>query len=86
MAGNIVKLGDSSDHGGVMIQANGGFTVDGTAGCVSGDMHQCPIKGHGVTPVTGNSIDTGNGKPILKTGDKAGCGAAVTGTGSATVA
>jgi len=80
----IVKLGDPSDHGGKMIQANGGFTVDGVAGFVHGDLHQCPIKGHGTTPVSSTSPDQANGKGILRSGDKAGCGAVITGSGSAT--
>lgn len=80
----IVKLGDPSDHGGVMIQAQGGFTVDGVAGCVDGDIHQCPIKGHGNTPVASSSEHRGGDKAIIRTGDKAGCGASVIGSGSAT--
>lgn len=80
----IVKLGDASDHGGKIIQASGGFTVDGVAACVSGDMHECPIKGHGSTPVTSSSSATGAGKGIVRSGDKAGCGAAMIGSGSAT--
>lgn len=80
----IVKLNDPSDHGGKMIQASGGFTVDDIDGCVSGDIHQCPIRGHGNTPVSSSSPHTANGKAILRTGDKAACGATITGSGSAT--
>lgn len=79
----LVKLGDVSDHGGKMVQASGGFTVDGVAGCVQGDMHQCPIKGHGTTPVSSTTRHTGLGKGLLRSGDKAGCGASIIGSGSA---
>ena len=85
MARNIIRLGDTSDHGGKMVQASGAFTVDDVDGCVDGDIHECPIRGHGRTAVSGSSIDTANGRPILGTGDKAGCGATITGTGSATI-
>lgn len=80
----VVKLNDASDHGGKMIQASGDYTVDGVQGCVHGDMHQCPIRGHGTTPVSATGDSTAAGKGILRTGDKAGCGATITGTGSAT--
>jgi uncharacterized Zn-binding protein involved in type VI secretion len=79
----IVKLGDSSDHGGIMIQANGGFKVDDVNGCVDGDIHQCPIQGHGNTPVSSSSPHKADGKAILRSGDKAGCGATIIGSGSA---
>lgn len=80
----LVRLGDASDHGGKMIQASGDFTVDGVDGCVDGDIHQCPIRGHGNTPVSSTSDSTAQGKGVLRTGDKAGCGATITGTGSTT--
>lgn len=84
MTKKIVRLGDASDHGGVMITATGGFTVDGVQGCVQGDQHQCPIKGHGVTSVTSSSEHTAMGKPIIRTDDVAGCGAKLIGQGSTT--
>jgi uncharacterized Zn-binding protein involved in type VI secretion len=80
----IAKMGDVSDHGGTIISASGNFTVDGVNGVVSGDMHQCPIKGHGTTPITSSSTASGGGKAIVRSGDKAGCGASIIGTGSAT--
>jgi uncharacterized Zn-binding protein involved in type VI secretion len=80
----IVRLNDASNHGGKMIQATGNFTVDGVQACVNGDQHSCPIPGHGVTSVTSSSANTGSGKPIIRVGDKAGCGAALSAGGSAT--
>lgn len=82
--GNIAKLGDQSNHGGTIVSASGGFTVDGVAGVVSGDMHQCPIQGHGTTPISSTSSATGSGKSVVRSGDKAGCGAVIIGTGSST--
>jgi uncharacterized Zn-binding protein involved in type VI secretion len=82
---NIAKLGDQSDHGGTIIQASGGFTVDDIAGVVDGDLHQCPIHGHGTTSITATGNATGNGRGIVRSGDKAGCGATIIGTGSGTL-
>jgi uncharacterized Zn-binding protein involved in type VI secretion len=43
-----------------------------------GDMHVCPIKGHGTTPiVSGTGSLTVNGKPTACVGDKIGCGATI---------
>ena len=72
----IIRLGDKSDHGGYMVSAGGKFTNRGLKGCISGDMHSCPIRGHGTTPATATStIGTSGGKAILRSGDKAECGA-----------
>jgi len=48
------------------------------AACV-GDMHVCPIKGHGSSTVmpNGSSILV-EGKPIARVGDVTGCGAVIT--------
>ena len=43
-----------------------------------GDMHSCPIKGHGTTPiVSGSGSLTVNGKSTACVGDKVGCGATI---------
>lgn len=77
----LVRVGDTSDHGGVMISASGRFDIDGREGCVDGDRHQCPIQGHGTTPVRSSTVNNADGKGILRTGDVAGCGARIiTGT------
>jgi len=48
------------------------------AACV-GDMHVCPIKGHGSSPIMSNgSSILVEGKPIARVGDVTGCGAVIT--------
>ena len=43
-----------------------------------GDMHVCPIPGHGVTPIVGGSMNTAtDGRPNARFGDIAGCGAVI---------
>lgn len=44
-----------------------------------GDMHACPIKGHGTTPIVSASADTQiNALGAARVGDVCGCGAAIT--------
>lgn len=78
----IVRLGDPSDHGGTMVSATGKFKVNGKIVCVSGDMHSCPIKDHGTTPVSSSKTLTSGGKSVIKVGSVAGCGAVISDGGS----
>ena len=71
----MIRLNDPSDHGGYMVTASGKARIGGLQGCVSGDMHVCPIKDHGTTPVTSSSKCTSNGRSVVRVGDVAGCGA-----------
>jgi uncharacterized Zn-binding protein involved in type VI secretion len=60
-----------------MVTATGLFKVNGKIVCVQGDMHRCPIKDHNTTAVnSGNSL-TSNGKPVIRVGDSAECGAVI---------
>jgi len=78
MGQHVVRLGDPSDHGGSMITADAHYKADGIQACVNGDLHSCPIPGHGVTSVSAStSITSSNGKKILRVGDVAGCGAVI---------
>ncbi|HEA51091.1 hypothetical protein LCGC14_0662250 [marine sediment metagenome] len=48
------------------------------AACV-GDMHVCPIKGHGSSPILPNGSNIlVEGTPIARVGDATGCGAIIT--------
>ena len=83
----LIRLGDTSSHGGSMVTAGGKATINGIIGCVDGDLHSCPIKDHGVTPVVGTAKLTSNGKRHVRVGDVAGCGAVLTsGSGNTTSA
>lgn len=43
-----------------------------------GDMHVCPIPGHGATPiVSGSPRSKTDGRPTARVGDKTGCGATI---------
>lgn len=73
----IVRLGDTSNHGGFMITAGSTVEVNGILMCIDQDMHSCPIPTHGITPVTGTGGFKSNGKRVIKTGDRAKCGAVI---------
>ena len=81
----IIRLGDTSSHGGTIITASAkNLAANGIAVAVSQDLHACPLPGHGVTPVSSTARTTSNGRPVLTNGCVAGCGAVMNG-GSATV-
>ncbi len=79
------RLGDTTNHGGVIITASPDVYVDGIKIARVGDSHSCPISGHGVTSiVTGSSKSFANNKKVARVGDSVGCGAIII-TGSPTV-
>ena len=56
--------------------------VNGLAVARMGDLHSCPIPGHGVTPIiTGSPTTITEGQPNARIGDVTGCGATIV-TGS----
>ncbi len=82
MSKPVAVIGTTSSHGGVMVSASGSkFTTPEGKVCVDGDLHSCPISGHGTTAVSGNATkSTTNGKSIVLQGATAGCGAVLTGS------
>ncbi len=77
----VAVLNTTSSHGGHMVSASGTkFTTPEGRVCVDGDLHQCPISGHGTTEVTGNASKSHtNGKAVALQGAVAGCGAVLNG-------
>jgi uncharacterized Zn-binding protein involved in type VI secretion len=84
MAGNaVIVIGDPSSHGGHVITGSANMLLQGTGIARVGDMHSCPITGHGITPIVSSpSIATANGEIIAVTGAVAGCGAVISGSHS----
>lgn len=74
-------LGSTSSHGGTITSVSGvKFQTPEGDVAVNGDLHTCPITGHGITPVTGNSTKcTAGGKTVILNGAVAGCGAIIDG-------
>ena len=80
--GNIAVIGTTSSHGGVMVTANGNnFRTAQGAVCLQGDLHSCPIPGHGVTAIVSgcSASSMSNGKAVAIEGAQAACGATLNG-------
>jgi len=74
----VARLGDPSDHGGVIISSSARTYADGILIARVGDLHDCPIPGHGVTPIlTGSPNLEIEGKPAARVGSVCGCGAVI---------
>ncbi|APX70542.1 MULTISPECIES: PAAR domain-containing protein [unclassified Brucella] len=74
----IVRLGDTSSHGGTVISSASKWRCEGALIARKGDLHSCPIPGHGVTAiVSGAGKYQCEGAPIAREGDTCGCGAAL---------
>jgi len=72
----IIRLGDPTDHGGVVVSAAPATTVEGIAPARIGDLTVCPIPGHGTNPiVSGDSTSIVDGSPVAREGDVTACGA-----------
>ena len=78
MSGPQARLGDVSSHGGVIITSAVRTMVNGIPVARMGDLHVCPIPGHGVTPiVTGSMTTITEGSPNARIGDITACGAVI---------
>jgi len=76
MSKRLIVLGDSTSHGGTVIEASGNSFVGGIPYARVGDKVTCPIKGHGTTTiVSGDPTLVVDGKPAAREGDKTACGA-----------
>jgi len=74
----IVRLGDSSSHGGSIITCAAVTKTEGILTARVGDLHSCPIPGHGVTQIiNGSGNFKTEGKITAVYGSKAGCGAVI---------
>lgn len=61
----LTRLGDSTDHGGVVITAASPDLIEGKPIFRVGDTVTCPIDGHGTTVIT-----TGDPTTLINGGDK----------------
>lgn len=74
MAGPLIKLGDKTSHGGVVVEASPHSDTGGVGIARMGDKTSCPM--HGSSPiVSGDSTLIIDGKPAARHGDKTACGA-----------
>jgi len=74
MAGPLIRLGDKTTHGGVVVQASTASDVGAVGIARVGDKVACPA--HGVqTIVSGDMSLVVDGKPAARHGDTVSCGA-----------
>ena len=58
MSKPVARLGDPSNHGGVIISSASRTMANGILVARMGDLHVCPIPGHGATPIVTGSNKT----------------------------
>lgn len=76
----VARLGDTSDHGGTIITCCKKTKAEGKFIARVGDLHQCPLPGHGTTPILdGSPDDLVETKKCARTGSVTGCGAKIIG-------
>lgn len=79
----IVRLGDTSTHGGAVVTAATRTLAEGAPVARMGDLFACPK--HGVKPIVGGSTKTlVEGAPVARLGDKVACGAVLLPTSTKT--
>jgi uncharacterized Zn-binding protein involved in type VI secretion len=91
MPGRIIKMGDTTDHGGVVITGDAKRTVAGRAIARKGDLVDCPRlypdgRPHGVNPIIeGDESMQLNGRPVALEGHRTECGCVLIASGKASV-
>ncbi|MDR3413620.1 MAG: PAAR domain-containing protein [Formivibrio sp.] len=75
---NVIRLGDATSHGGVVVSASGTYSAMEKPIARLGDRCTCPIKGHGGCVIAeGDSNWTIDGVPVALEGHKTSCGASL---------
>lgn len=75
----VIRLGDSTSHGGKVIAASGTVFVHGIAVARKGDACVCPINGHSPCVIAeGDPVVLVDGIPVAFQGHKTSCGATLT--------
>ena len=77
MSRPFILIGDSTDHGGVVLEGTQVSDVGGKPIARVGDKVSCPKRGHGGTTVivSGDPTCIIDGQPAARHGDKTACGA-----------
>jgi uncharacterized Zn-binding protein involved in type VI secretion len=72
------RVGDRTSHGGVIVTGAARTFVNGRKAARKGDLHVCPIYGHGIRQITTGSQNTLiEGKAAARVGDQVACGAVI---------
>lgn len=77
---SVIRVDDTTDHGGKVITASSGTVVMGKQATISGDMTSCPkCKGDFAIKPDGSGARH-EGKPYAYHGDQTDCGARLIGS------
>lgn len=72
----VIRLGDSTSHGGKVLVASGTAFVNGVAVARQGDACICPVKGHANCVIAeGDVLVLDGGIPVAFEGHRTSCGA-----------
>ncbi|MGE4449747.1 PAAR domain-containing protein [Oryzomicrobium sp.] len=75
---SVIRLGDSTNHGGVVVSASGTYTIMGKGVARVGDQVTCPIKGHPMAVIVeGDPNWLIDGRAVALDGHKTSCGASL---------
>jgi uncharacterized Zn-binding protein involved in type VI secretion len=75
MAKSVIRLGDKTTHGGVVISASPFHTARGIGIARVGDMVTCPQSGHGTNPIIeGSPTFRIGGRKVALHGHRTACG------------
>lgn len=82
----FIRVGDKTDHGGVVLAGAPASDAAGRLIARVGDKVSCPRKGHGGTTViaSGDPTCIVDGQPAARHGDKTACGATLLSSQSVT--
>lgn len=84
MGGPLIRMGDKTSHGGVVVEASPHSDSAGIGIARMGDKTVCPK--HGPAPIVSGDITLiVDGKPAARHGDKTACGATLIASQQATV-
>lgn len=75
----VIRVGDSTSHGGAVEEGSAHFIVDGKPVARVGDKVSCPLHG-GTTIDSGSETYVTDGRPTARDGDTTACGATLTAT------
>ncbi|MBQ5946114.1 PAAR domain-containing protein [Massilia sp. ST3] len=82
----VIRLGDSTSHGGKVIAASPTAFVHGVAVARKGDACFCPVNGHSpCTIAEGDPLVLVDGIPVAFQGHKTSCGATLISSAPTTV-
>jgi uncharacterized Zn-binding protein involved in type VI secretion len=73
---DVARLGDKTDHGGVIIQAAPNLKHLGIPTALNGHLTECP-RCNGTFPIIATGARTHQGIKVAMIGDKTACGATI---------